>query len=269
MSKRSRPLENYFGLPPAKKQLMSSPSLDDKTCVQAASSNHATYPFPVPVLPASLQETLNFVPASEGCARKNQPDLDLVVYQPYIPKQAEQQLFKYLRQELFFYRVRYTIKRGSVETQINTPRFTTVFGIDETSTFTDQGDIADHVSRRPVPASAYKCRPRPIPQCLDLLRQLTENVTGCKFNFVLVNYYASGNDSISYHSDDERFLGVDPAIASLSLGATRDFLMKHKPSPTLDPSALQPIKIPLASGDMVLMQGKTQSNCMWMCGVRK
>jgi len=120
---------------------------------------------------------------------------------------------------------RYSIKRGPVETQINTPRYTTVFGLDETSRFSQDGNtIVDAVNGRSVPKDKYQCQPRPIPQCLDSLRILVENVTGCKFNFTLVNYYASGDDSISYHSDDERFLGVDPAIASLSLGAKRDFL---------------------------------------------
>jgi hypothetical protein len=163
---------------------------------------------------------------------------------------------------------RYSIKRGPVETQINTPRYTTVFGLDETSRFSQDGNtIVDAVNGRSVPKDKYQCQPRPIPQCLDSLRILVENVTGCKFNFTLVNYYASGDDSISYHSDDERFLGVDPAIASLSLGAKRDFLLRHKPTPAKHSSETQPTKMPMASGDMILMRGKTQSNCELGCCV--
>lgn len=114
--------------------------------------------------------------------------------------------------------------------------------------------------------------PRPIPACLDELRKSTEAATGCTFNFCLVNYYASGADSISFHSDDERFLGKDPAIASLSLGARRDFLLKHKPPPhrqAADSAAdgAKPLKLPLGSGDMVLMRGKTQSN--WLHSIPK
>jgi hypothetical protein len=90
-------------------------------------------------------------------------------------------------------------------------------------------------------------------------------------SFCLVNYYASGSDSISYHSDDERFLGELPAIASFSLGAKRDFLMKHKPIPPNDnaplPPETKPIKLPLASGDMILMRGKTQAN--WLHSIPK
>lgn len=260
MAKRLRTLENFFSPPPAKR-----PSGNrDQTGQNAGSdhSNHKTYPFSVPVLPSDLQDTLNFVPSAEGRNIDDQPDLDLVYFQPYIPKEAERYLFDFLRQELFFYRVKYAIKRGTVETQINTPRYTTVFGVDETSYFDAEGVIVDATSKRPVPSTTYKCEPRPIPQCLDFLRKVAENVTGCKFNFTLVNYYASGDDSISYHSDDEQFLGIDPAIASLSLGARRDFLMKHKPTPAKHMSETKPIKMPMASGDLILMRGKTQSKCM-------
>lgn len=113
--------------------------------------------------------------------------------------------------------------------------------------------------------------PRPIPKCLDELRLSTEAAIGGKFNFCLVNYYASGSDSISYHSDDEKFLGTDPAIASFSLGAKRDFLMKHKPiapnDNALPPPETKLIKLPLASGDMIFMKGKTQAN--WLHSIPK
>ena len=201
----------------------------------------------------------------------DQLDLDLLYFQPYIPKDIERDLFKFLRQNLFFYHVKYKIKRGPVETQINTPRFTTVFGLDESSRFTEDGSIVDAQTKQPVPKDKYKCSPRPIPQCLDFLRQITEGSTGCTFNFCLVNYYASGDDSISYHSDDERFLGPLPAIASFSLGAKRDFLMKHKPiAPSSDlktDAEPKPLKLPLASGDMILMRGKTQS--CWLHSIPK
>lgn len=88
---------------------------------------------------------------------------------------------------------------------------------------------------------------------------------------MLVNYYASGDDSISYHSDDERFLGPLPNIASLTLGARRDFLMKHKPvtGTTGSGSGSQdkPLKLSLGSGDMVIMRGETQSN--WLHSIPK
>ena len=85
-------------------------------------SRHANYPFPLPYLPSEIYDHLPDLPAVEGREIRDQPDLDLVYFQPYIPKGIERMLFEFLRRELFFYRVQYKIKRGSTETQINTPR---------------------------------------------------------------------------------------------------------------------------------------------------
>lgn len=262
MAKRT--LDSFFSPVQAKKpRISTTPSSKD-------ASHHATYPFPVPQLPSQIMDTLGFAPAVEGRVIDDQPDLDLLYFQPYVPHEVEKELFTFLRQELFFYRVQYTIKRGGVETQINTPRFTTVFGADESSQFAADGSLVDANTKKPIPKDRYKSRPRPIPGCLDFLRKLTEGSTGETFNFCLVNYYASGDDSISYHSDDERFLGTNPAIASFTLGAKRDFLMKHKPLPPSNaepPPEPKPLKLPLASGDMILMRGPTQPN--WLHSIPK
>lgn len=247
-------------------------------------STHPTYPFPIPDFPAHIKNDLPSLPAMPGRAINDQPDLDLLYFEPYIPSYHAKDVFHFLRSELPFYRVKYTIKRGAVETNINTPRYTTVFGLDDTSRFSppsspatsDKVDVVDAKTGAKVPASAYaRYAPRPIPTCLDDLRRSAEAATGCRFNFCLVNYYASGSDSISYHSDDERFLGAEPAIASFSLGARRDFLMKHKPpvaaavgehKPAVAVET-KPLKLPLGSGDMILMRGKTQS--CWLHSIPK
>jgi hypothetical protein len=272
MSKRPRTLDSFFTSTAAEKkqrtadpeitQPLESPAVDR----QALFSRHQQYPFALPNLPSDIREAINFVPAQDARAINNQPDLDLLYFQPFIPKEIVRDLFQFLRNELFFYRVKYNIKRGPVETQINTPRFTTVFGVDDTSRFVN-GDLVDAVSSTPVPSTTYKSQPRPIPECLDVLRQLTQNVTGCGFNFALVNYYASGDDSISYHSDDESFLGPDPAIASFSLGAARDFLIRHKPTPAKHESETKPTKFNLQSGDMLLMRGGFQKH--WLHSIPK
>ena len=262
MSKRPRTLESFFNPPPAKKlhtQLHREQHIATKD-EDVQLSDHSTYPFAIPHLPPEISEVLHYAPTEEGRTINDQPQLDILYFQPYIPKDVERSLFEFLRSQLFFYRVRYTIKRGAIETQINTPRYTTVFGVDETSRFNDDGDLYDAETGKRLGKDAYGCRPRPIPQCLDILRKLTENATDCKFNFALVNYYASGSDSISYHSDDERFLGREPAIASFSLGAKRDFLLRHKKTPAGHELESKPVKLPLSSGDMVLMQGTTQGH---------
>ncbi|KAH8622504.1 hypothetical protein IG631_22779 [Alternaria alternata] len=254
-------LDSFFKRPEPKKPKYEATS---------QKSSHASYPLAIPYLPTSFTEQLGFAPAEEGKIMNDQLDLDLVYYQPYVPSGIALGLFEFLRQELPFYRVQYKITRGGVQTQINTPRFTTVFGVDDTSRFALDGSIVDAKTGKPVEKNRYKCAPRPIPQCLEELRKVTEGTTDETFNFCLVNYYADGKDSISYHSDDERFLGPNPAIASFSLGAKRDFLMKHKPIPPKEGVVIEEpkgIKLPLGSGDMVLMRGKTQAN--WLHSIPK
>ena len=274
MSKK-RGLENFF-TPASQKKLRTNnePVEVESTTVSTQCSSHSTYPHSIPHLPPHIIDQLAQVPASEAKAINDQLELDLLYFQPYIPKSIDKELFEFLRGELFFYRVQYTIKRYGTDTQINTPRFTTVFGVDTSSAFDSNGTLVDGQTSKPVSPDRYKtCEPRPLPQCLDHLRQLTEIFTGATYNFCLVNYYANGADSISYHSDDERFLGPNPSIASFSLGATRDFCMKHKPIPPKDgePPPEQnlkpPLKLPLASGDMILMRGKTQAN--WLHSIPK
>ena len=219
-----------------------------------------------------MSREISSLPARPGKVINDQPDLDLLYFEPFVPDYFAKYLFKFLRSELPFYRVEYDIRRGGFSTHIKTPRWTTVFGLDETSRFDEGGKVVDATSYFKVSDKRYdRYPPRPIPKCLDHLRKSTETATGCKFNFCLVNYYASGSDSISYHSDDERFLGPNPAIASFSLGAQRDFMMKHKPPPKdIDDNAAsksKPLKLTLKSGDMVLMRGSTQSK--WLHSIPK
>ena len=91
-----------------------------------------------------------------------------------------------------------------------------------------------------------------------------EKITGATFNFALVNYYASGSDSISFHSDSESFLGPNPTIASLSLGAPRDFHMRHVDYRT---NGVSVEKMVMHDGDMVVMKGTTQHK--WQHSVPK
>ncbi|KAM3503892.1 hypothetical protein MY10362_003923 [Beauveria mimosiformis] len=251
---RKRTLDAFFATP-AKK-----PRVSDEE--PASTSKHSAYPFDIANFPTVLAEELSppCLPAKPGRTINDKQELDLLYFDPFVPKPQARQLFEFLRAELPFYRVQYTIKRGGIVKDIRTPRWTTVFGLDDTSRFKD-GRVVDAKSEVLVADGRYdRYPPRPIPQCLEILRKSTEAATGCTFNFCLVNYYASGADSISYHSDDERFLGPDPAIASFSLGAQRDFYMKHKTAP-------ESLKLALGSGAMVLMRGTTQSR--WLHSIPK
>jgi alkylated DNA repair dioxygenase AlkB len=93
----------------------------------------------------------------------------------------------------------------------------------------------------------------PQPWTADLLdvRQVAEALTGYRYNSVLLNLYRGGRDGMGWHADDEPELGRNPAIASVSLGATRRFRMRHrrhKSATTLD----------LGHGSLLLMAGPTQ-----------
>jgi hypothetical protein len=90
-------------------------------------SEHSTYPFPIPHLPISVSSSLSFLPSTVGKVMNDQPDLDVLYFQPYIPKYVERQLFEFLGGQLPFYRVEYKIKRGNIETQIRTPRYALSF----------------------------------------------------------------------------------------------------------------------------------------------
>jgi alkylated DNA repair dioxygenase AlkB len=71
-------------------------------------------------------------------------------------------------------------------------------------------------------------------------------------NTCLLNYYPSGADGMGYHADDEKELGQQPVIASLSLGATRKFVFKHK-------KTQDKVELYLESGQLVVMHGDTQT----------
>jgi alkylated DNA repair dioxygenase AlkB len=97
----------------------------------------------------------------------------------------------------------------------------------------------------------------------DLLLKIkarVESVAAEEFNSVLINYYRDQNDSMGMHSDDEAELGRQPVIASLSLGGSRRFVLRHKVRNDIDS-----IKLDLDSGSLLIMKGETQAN--WKHGI--
>ena len=92
------------------------------------------------------------------------------------------------------------------------------------------------------------------------IKEKIENITSFKFNSVLANLYRDGNDSMGLHSDNEKELGKKPVIASLSLGETREIYFKHK-------NKKLNLIIPQASGQLIVMHGKTQE--YWKHEIKK
>jgi alkylated DNA repair dioxygenase AlkB len=90
---------------------------------------------------------------------------------------------------------------------------------------------------------------------LTEIRSRLEKATGAPFNSVLLNLYRSGNDGVGWHQDNESELGSNPVIASLSLGATRTFQLRHRKN-----KAIPRIDTPLRDASLVLMRGSSQSD---------
>ena len=93
-----------------------------------------------------------------------------------------------------------------------------------------------------------------LPELLEIRRRVQQYM-GLGFDGVLLNLYRTGQDSMGWHSDDEKELGENPVIASVSLGAPRRFLLRHRRS-----SDLPVHEVSLEHGSLLLMQGTTQKN---------
>jgi alkylated DNA repair dioxygenase AlkB len=93
---------------------------------------------------------------------------------------------------------------------------------------------------------------RSLPPVTAVLRDRIQDVTGRPFNTVLMNLYRSGNDSVSWHSDDDYPHGGHPAVASLSLGETRRFRIAHRRR------AAERYAVDLTAGGLLLMDGASQ-----------
>lgn len=94
--------------------------------------------------------------------------------------------------------------------------------------------------------------PIPFSDLLNGIKKKVEHECGEVFNSCLLNLYRNGQDSNGWHADDEKELGVNPVIASVSFGETRMFHLRHK----MDRSMRY--KIELTAGSLLLMRGTTQ-----------
>jgi alkylated DNA repair dioxygenase AlkB len=110
--------------------------------------------------------------------------------------------------------------------------------------------------------SGIRLEPLPWTPTLLEIKRRVETLVKHNFNSVLLNLYRDQHDGMGMHSDDERELGPEPAIASLSLGEERTFLLKHKSR-----KDLKTVKLTLPSGSLLLMQGQTQQH--WRHGINR
>ncbi|MCF8320244.1 MAG: alpha-ketoglutarate-dependent dioxygenase AlkB [Flavobacterium sp.] len=89
-------------------------------------------------------------------------------------------------------------------------------------------------------------------ELLEIKNAIEQFIPTEDFTSVLLNLYNNGNDKMGWHADDEKELGTNPIIASVSLGETRRFDIKHKHNKDLQ------FKFELTSGSLLIMRGALQ-----------
>jgi alkylated DNA repair dioxygenase AlkB len=155
----------------------------------------------------------------------NLPDAEFLYQRHFVDPEQE---------ESFFYRLKTQIHWRSDEItlfgkKVMQPRLVAWFG------------------PQPYRYSGLTLVPQPMPESvLELLNKLNYQL-GIEFNCLLANYYRNGQDSMGWHADNDKELGADPQIASLSLGAQRVFKLRHKKDKNLK------AQIQLESGSLLLM----------------
>ena len=108
--------------------------------------------------------------------------------------------------------------------------------------------------------SGVKHDPLPWTETLNSVRRHVEQICRHPFNSVLANLYRDGRDSMGWHADNEKELGINPVIASFSLGDERLFRLSHN-------KTKEKLDIVLGHGDLLIMAGALQHH--WRHSVPK
>lgn len=104
---------------------------------------------------------------------------------------------------------------------------------------------------KPYSFSGITLQPTPWTSEILTIKNRIESSENTVFNSVLLNLYRNGNDSISWHTDAEKELGINPVIASVSFGATRKFQLRHI-------RTKEKLEIELPHGSLLIMKGELQ-----------
>jgi len=162
----------------------------------------------------------------------NLPDADVVYYPHFFSEKKADRYFETLLNETNWQQDDITVF-GKTYQQ---PRLTALYG-ENGKSYTYSG-----ITMKPLPFTSL----------LKEIKDLIETITKETFTTVLLNLYRNGQDSNGWHSDDEKELGKNPVIASVSFGAERVFHLKHKADKNLKKS------IQLQHGSLLTMKGSTQ-----------
>ncbi len=105
---------------------------------------------------------------------------------------------------------------------------------------------------KPYSYSGITMQPLPWTPTLQLIKQKTEQVARVRFTSALLNLYRHGKDSMGWHRDNEKELGINPVIGSVSFGAARNFKLRNYYDKSVSKT------IVLGHGSFLLMRGETQ-----------
>lgn len=162
----------------------------------------------------------------------NLPDAEIIYYPNFFEKKEADAIFAELTNDIPWQQDDIRVF-GKIHPQ---PRLTALFG--------NEG--------KPYSYSNIKMQPHPWTILLQKIKSKVESVSNTNFTTVLLNQYRDGKDSNGWHADNEKELGTNPIIASLSFGAERVFQLKHNSIPGLKQNIL------LEHGSLLLMKGTTQ-----------
>lgn len=160
------------------------------------------------------------------------PDAEIIYYPQLFDKEQADTIYYELLKEIAWQQDNITVY-GKTHPQ---PRLTALYGNDG----------------KPYSYSNITMQPKPWNSLLQKIKYYIEASTECQFTTVLLNQYRDGKDSNGWHADNEKELGTNPIIASLSLGEERVFQLKHN---TISEAKKNII---LEHGSLLLMKGSTQ-----------
>ena len=162
----------------------------------------------------------------------NLPDAEIIYYPNFFSEENAISLFEELQKNIPWQQDEITVY-GKKHLQ---PRLTALYG--------NEG--------KPYSYSNIIMQPHFWTPTLKQIKSAVEDVSNIVFTSVLLNYYRNGSDSNGWHADNEKELGINPIIASLSLGAERNFQLKHNSNTSLKKNII------LENGSLLLMKGTTQ-----------
>lgn len=183
----------------------------------------------------------NVFDQENSAIKLDMPDADVIYYPLFLENTVSDTLFQTLLKTIAWKQDRISLFGKTHDV----PRLTALYSC----------------NNNPYRYSGITMHPKPFTKELLLIKNKIETLSNIRFTSCLLNLYRDGKDSNGWHADDEKELGTNPVIASVSLGHERWFHFRHKKN--------KPIKsrVLLQNGSLLLMKGATQAN--WLHQIPK